>query len=191
MNHSFLLRRLRALAALSLLVSFLSHTCAPSARAQREHLTPEEVELVRDAQALDLRMGVFARAVERRLLVMSDPQADVKLTAKEAEQWGAAPKGTRAQLLSDVAHILDEAITNIDDAVIHSEKSPLIPKALRRLAEAGARFVPQMTAMRERVEDARERDLLEQAIESAQQIVEAADKLPAEPEEPKKKSKKQ
>lgn len=186
MKNSSLLRLTRALAALALL-----GPAAHAARAQREHLTPEETELVRDNQVLDLRMGVFARAVERRLLVLANPQAAEKLSSKDAEKWGAIPAGTRAQLLSDVARILDEAITNIDDAAIHSEKSPFIPKAVRKLAEACSRFIPQLTAMREATENAAERDLLEQAVESAQQIVEAADKLPAEEVETKKKSKKQ
>ena len=154
---------------------------------QREHLTPEEVELVRDNQALDARVGVFARAVERRLLVLSEPGAVEKVSSKDADKWGALPKGTRAQMISDIARILEEAVTNIEDASIRSEKSLLIPKALRKLAEASARFLPRLAAMRESAQDEAELDLLAQAIESAQEVIDAASKLPADTTETKKK----
>ena len=79
-------------------------------------------------QTLDLRTGVFVKAVERRLAAIADPKAAEKLSAKELEQWGAV-KGTRAQLLTDIERILEEAVTNIEDAAIHSAKSSLIPKS--------------------------------------------------------------
>ncbi len=156
---------------------------------QREHLTPEEVELVRDNQMLDARVAVFVKAVERRLLVLSGSQAVEKDSSKDSEKWGALPKGTRAQLISDVARIMEEAVTNIEDASIRSEKSSLIPKSLRKLAEASNRFLPQLNAMRETTQDEAERDLLEQAIESAQEVVNAAAKLPAESTDSKSKKK--
>lgn len=174
---SSILKLKRAACAVALLTTVL----LPAAdAAQREHLTPQEVELVRDNQALDARMGVFARAVERRLDLLADPRAVEKLAAKDAEKWGTLPKATRGQLLSDIARILEEAVTNIEDASIHSEKSPLIPKALRKLAEATDRFLPRLTALRAGVEDDAERDLLEQAIESAHEVVDAAARLPEE-----------
>ena len=160
----------------ALILLALFFCSAHHARAQREHLTPEEIEQVRDNQALDKRMGVFVKAVERRVLAISNPQTAEKQSAKDTEKVGVLD-GTRAQMLSDIAGILDEAITNIEDASIHSEKSPLIPKALRKLAEAPSRFLPQLTALRDSIEDERERDALERAIESLQQIAEAAGKL--------------
>lgn len=186
MNRSTLKRAARALAAAAALVPFPA-----AAAAQREHLTPAEIELVRDNQALDARVGVFARAVERRLDLLANPQSVEKLSPKEAEKWGTLPKATRAQLLSDVARILDEAVTNIEDAAIHSEKSPLIPKAVRKLAEAGNRFLPRLTAMREGAQGDAERDALERAIESLNEVLDAAARLPEEepPTTDKKKKK--
>ena len=152
---------------------------APMARpAQREHLTPQEIELVRDTQELDRRTDVFIKAVERRVLLLTDPPAAEKQAQKDAEKWGELPKSTRTQLFSDIARILDEAVTNIDDAAVRSPKSSLLPKSLRKLADACARFLPQLTPMRDRAQDELERDRLEQAIENAQEVVGAANKLP-------------
>lgn len=158
---------------------------AAGPRAQRESLTPEEIELVREHQELDKRTGIFIKAIERRLLVLtpsSSPTVSAKQAQKDAEKMGALPESTRAQLLSDIAKILDEAITNIDDAAVHNDKSPLIPKALRKLVEATQRFHPQLVALRRAMPDeVPEREWLERAIEHAASILEAAGKLQAEP----------
>lgn len=180
---------LRAGLAASLLAASLlfSTPLSTPARAfltiQREHLTPEEVELVRDNQELDKRTAIFAKAVERRLQALaSTPATPSKKEQKESEKWGALPTSTRAQFLSDIAKILDEAITNIDDAALHNDKSPLIPKSLRQLASACNRFLPQLTSMRESAQEGAERDWLEKAVENAEEIIGAAGKLSAEAE---------
>lgn len=155
----------------------------------RDHLTEQEADLVREAQALDKRTAIFIRAIERRLLVISDPNAaSSKLVQKETEKWGELPKGTRAELLGDIAKILEEAITNIDDVSERDEKSPLLPKSLRLLSAASTRFLAQLTTLRDQTREDAEREPLEQAIENAQQVIEAANKLPPEAN-PKGKSK--
>ena len=160
----------RRAAALLILLALLV-TSPVAAAPQREHLTPEEVEIIRDTQELDKRTGVFIKAVERRLLALSDPSA--KQLKDELEKWGEV-KGTRTQILSDVARILDEAVVNIDDAHTHNQKSPLLRKALYKLSEASNRFIPQLLPLRAAAQSEPEREVLEQAIEQAQQIVEAA-----------------
>ncbi|MBA3766863.1 MAG: hypothetical protein H0W99_07715 [Acidobacteria bacterium] len=97
-------------------------------------------------------------------------------------------KGTRAELLSDIANILEEAVTNIEDAGTHNAKSQLIPKSIRKLAEAATRFLPALTALRDRAND-EERGALETAIENGQEIVTAANRLPPETKETEKKKK--
>ncbi|HYN85384.1 MAG TPA: hypothetical protein VER32_09035 [Pyrinomonadaceae bacterium] len=186
--------------ALLALASLLLPAATADARPafQREYLTPREVERVRDNQQLDKRVGVFVKAAERRLQMITDPQAASKESAKAAaekeeqrlhpdlpdfSEYSDAVTGTRAQLLADIANILDEAITNVDDAAIHSEKSGLIPKAVRKLADSCARMLPRLEALRSGVTDEAERGQLEQAIENAQQIVTAAKKVPTEEEE--------
>lgn len=177
------MRRLsRAASLLSLLLLATSFAPATNAqRAKREHLTPQEIEIVRDAQELDVRSGVFIKAVERRLRIIFNQTApDTKQEKQIAEALGTLPQGTRTELLYDIAHILDEAIENVDDTAQRNPKSPLLPKAVRKLAEASTRFLAQLTPLRASINDKAEREQLEQAIDNAQQIVEAAKKLPAE-----------
>jgi hypothetical protein len=158
---------------------------------KRDHLTEQEVELVRDAQELDKRTDVFIRAAERRLQAINDPAgaAASKQFQKEMEKWGPLPKGTRAELLTDFAKILDEAINNIDDVAARDAKNPLVPKALRRLAAAVNDFLPQINALRAQARDGEELSALEDALDNMQQITEAAKRLPPPVEKEKNEKK--
>jgi hypothetical protein len=178
-----LMRHSRALIRLAV-ASALLCLCATACAAQgphRDHLTPAEVELVRDAQTLDKRTDVFIKAAERRLLLLFNPQAaQSKEVQKDKELWGDLPKGTRAELYSDLAGIFDEAITNIDDVAARDENSPLLPKALRKLGAAATRFLAQLAPARASAADT-ERTQLERALEELQEIIDAANKLPPDP----------
>src|SRR6476646_1553586 len=75
---------------------------------QRDHLTPQEVDLVKEAQILDKRIDVFIRAAERRLMVINNSAAaatNTKQLKKESERWGELPTGSRAELVGDIARI--------------------------------------------------------------------------------------
>jgi hypothetical protein len=180
-HHKFLLAALACL----LFVSF-THTCFPLSaktssltQAARDHLTPPEADLVREEQSLERRTNVFIKAIERRLLVLTDPNAAAsKLVQKDQEKWGELPKGTRPELLSDIAKILDEATTNIDNVSQRDAKNPLLVKSLRNLSEASTRFLAQLTAMRAAAQSDDEREAIAQAIDNAQSIIAAAAKLP-------------
>src|SRR2546428_596685 len=87
---------------------------------------------------------------------------------------------------TDVAKILDEAITNIDDVSMHDEKSPLLPKALRKLAASATQIIDQLTPLRSQAKSEEEISNMEQAVENAQSIIEAAKKLPPPAEKEKK-----
>jgi hypothetical protein len=157
----------------------------------RDHLTEQEVELVREAQILDKRIDVFIKAVDRRLLVLSGAAAVAaggKQLKKDSETWGELPSGTRAELMGDIAKIFDEAITNIDDVSARDEKNPLIPKALRKLAAAASRTVEQLKPTATQASSDRETIGFELLVERAAEIVDAAGKLPP-PVEKKGKSK--
>jgi hypothetical protein len=162
--------------------ALVSARSSSSGSAQsRDHLTSEEVELVRGAQVLDARTAVFIKAIERRLMVLTNPDAaSSRQVEKDMKKWGQLPKGTRGELLMDIAKILGEATTNIDDVYARDPKNPLLPKALLMLADASRRFLSQLKPMRAQFQGGAEREALEQSIENAQQILEAADKLPAE-----------
>lgn len=159
---------------------------------KRDHLTEQEVELVREAQALDKRTDVFIRAAERRLQAVdgTTTAASSKQAQKEMDKWGPLPKGTRAELLTDFAKILDEAINNIDDVAARDAKNPLVTKALRKLASAVNNFLPQISSMRAQSRNGEELAALEDALENMQQITEAANRLPP-PSEKKDKNKKE
>jgi acyl-CoA reductase-like NAD-dependent aldehyde dehydrogenase len=163
-----------------LVVSFCCAAASAQTPKRREHLTDAEIELVRDAQLLDVRMKVFVKAADRRLLALTDPNAaNSKEAAKDAEKWGKFPTGTRAELLSDLARILDEAIENIDGLAERKPDDKLLPKAVRLLAAAAKRWQPALEAMRPTAQGD-ERRYLEEALEYIQSILDAEPKLPAE-----------
>ena len=157
---------------------------------QRDHLTPLEVDRVKEAQILDKRIEVFIKATERRLMVLNNTQqANAKLLKKDAELWGDLPTGSKWELISDIARILDEAITNIDDVSSRDERNPLIPKALRKLGQAVNNIMTQVTPFKDQAKSEAEIASLELLNEDAQQILEAVKKLPAEIEKTDKKAK--
>ena len=154
---------------------------APARAQHRDHLTPQEVELIKDTQILDKRIEVFIKAAERRVLVLTGTaNANAKQLKKDSEKWGELPTGSPGDLVSDVARILDEAITNIDDVSARDEKNPLIPKALRRLAAAATRIVDQVKPFAAKAETASESNSFDQLIENAEAIAQAASQLPPE-----------
>jgi hypothetical protein len=172
-------RFILSIAVLTLLIS-VSFASKP---LQRDHLTEQEVELVKEAQLLDKRIEVFIKATERRLIVLNGTQtANAKQLKKDLELWGELPTGTNAQLIGDIARILDEAITNLDDVSSRDDRNPLIPKALRLLAAAVNNIMTQVAPFKDKATTDAEVASLEMLNDDAQQILEAAKKLPPEPE---------
>src|ERR1051325_11702532 len=168
---------------LLLLLFVLPLLFAQTVNAQRDHLTPQEVDLVKDAQALDKRIEIFIKAADRRLLVLNGGTAVVantKQAKKEAALWGDLPTGSRAELVSDIAKILDEAITNIDDVSARDERNPLIAKSLRKLAQAVNSIMTQLKPLATQAKSDAEVASFELLAEDAQSINEAANKLPPE-----------
>jgi hypothetical protein len=173
---------------LLLLLGLLSFA-SPATAQTRDHLTPQEVDLVKEAQVLDKRIDVFIKAAERRILVLNGgtaTAANTKQAKKDAERWGELPTGSRAELVSDIAKILDEAITNIDDVSARDERNPLIAKSLRRLAQAVNAIMDQLKPLATNAKGDAEIASFEQLNEDAQSILEAANKLPPEVEKEKK-----
>lgn len=175
-------RKLLAFVLLALLVLCLAASTDAQRNQQRDHLSGMEADLVRDAQLLDKRTEVFVRAIERRMLALTDPQAaaETKQVKKEMEAWGPLPAGSRFELFSDIASILDEAITNIDDFSNRSATSELLPKALRKLSDASSRLMTQIEPLRA-TSRGPEREALGRITEHVETILEAAKKLPTAP----------
>ncbi|HET6977687.1 MAG TPA: hypothetical protein VFI24_15255 [Pyrinomonadaceae bacterium] len=169
---------------LTLVISLLAgSTFIAHAAPQRDHLTQQEVDLVKEAQILDKRIDVFVRAAERRLMVINgsaSASTNAKQLKKESERWGELPTGSRAELVADIAKILDEAITNIDDVVTRDERNPLVAKALRKLASATTSIMGQLKPLATEAKSDAEIASFELLNEDAQSILEAANKLPPE-----------
>jgi hypothetical protein len=152
-----------------------------AATLQRDHLTQQEVDLVKEAQILDKRIDVFIKAAERRLMVINGSSAaNAKQLKKDSERWGELPTGSRAELVTDIARILGEAITNIDDVSSRDERNPLIPKSLRKLAQAVNSLMGQLKPLSTEAKSDAEIASFELLNEDAQSILEAATKLPPE-----------
>ena len=146
---------------------------------RRDHLTPKEEDQIKDTQILDKRVEVFVKAIQRRVRVITGSTTDSeKRQKKDAEVYGDLPTGTRAELVGDIAKILDEAVTNIDDVSAHDEKNPLIPKALRILASEVTRLTEQMRPLQSQAKDDAEIASFELLTQNAQPILDAANRLP-------------
>jgi len=180
----------RIVICLSLLLSLIFPLQA-SPIQKRDHLTPQEVDLVKEAQILDKRIDVFVKAAERRLMVINGTAAsNAKQLKKDAERWGELPAGSRFELVGDIARIYDEAITNIDDVSTRDERNPLIPKALRRLAQSVTSTMEQIKPLRNEAKSEADVASLEMLNEDAQAILAAANKLPPEVDKKAKKNEK-
>jgi hypothetical protein len=165
---------------------------AGSTSAQtRDHLTDQETDLVRFHQELDKRIDVFIRAMDRRFAIINGkvPPAERKLVKDEPE-WGEVPKGTHAQLLGDIAGILDEAITNIDDVNRRDARNPLISRSLRKLTSTAQGYLTQLAALQKQTKDPDELDAIERVATQANEIIDVGSKLPPPVAEPDKKKKK-
>lgn len=164
---------------------------AGTVQAQRDHLTDPETDLIRFYRELDKRTEIFIKAADRRFAIINGTaQPSTKKADKEEPEWGDVPKGTRAELLGDVAGILDEAITNIDDVSRRDEKNPMISRSLRKLTTAVNGYLAQLNAMKTKVTDPDEIAAIERVGDQAKQIIDAGKNLPAAaPEEEKKKKK--
>jgi len=159
-----------------------------AAAQKRDPLTDSEAELVRFHQELDKRIEIFIKAADRRFAILNNAaQPSIKKLIKGEPEWGDPPKGSRAQLLGDIAAILDEAITNIDDVSRRDERNPLISRSLRRLAAAANGYATSLNAMQSQAKDDDELAAINRALENVAQIIEVGGNLPAPASEDKKK----
>src|SRR4051794_38885899 len=159
---------------------------------RRDYLTPDEVELVRDAQDIDLRVSVLTTAIDRRFEAMkiSIPTAPSR---KLDEKWGPSPTGSRLELLADIKGLLQKAVDDIDDVAEHkprvSEDGPVsekqkkkdadrFPNAVRQLASAADRYRNALKTTGENTNDPHERGVIMDSIDLCDQIIEAAGTLP-------------
>ena len=162
--------------------------------AQRDYFTPEEVELIRDAQAIDRRIDVLTHAIDRRFAALKIEAGGAKTPEKEKGLWGEMPKGTRFELLVDIKRILQKAIDDIDnlserpDSGIIPDKNDkkaegyaiIFPRAVRNLAAAAKRYQPALKAELDTTKDGMDKGPILDSLDMCDQIIAAVTKLPAE-----------
>jgi len=165
-----------------------------AASAQRDYFTPEEVELIRDAQAIDKRIDILTHAIDRRFAALKVDVGGGKISEKEIKLWGEIPQGTRFDLLVDVKRILQKAIDDIDnlaerpDSAIIPDKDDkkaegyaiIFPRAVRNLATAAKRYQPALKAELDSTKDGMAKGPILDSIEMCDEIIAAVGKLPVE-----------
>ena len=169
------------------LLIFAFFIFVPVSAQTRDHLTNEEIELVRDVQTIDGRMEIYVKAIDRRLLVLNNDNTQARQVEKDSKKWGEFPTGSRLELLLDIKKILQEAIDKIDDVAAHDAKSELIPYAVHILADGVRRFVPELEKLQATATEKREKGVIADSLEFSNQINEAAAKI-AKPTKKRKKS---
>lgn len=172
-------------------VILLTLVCCVAAQ-DRDYLTDEEIELVRNNQTIDSRTEILVHAVDRRLTVLNLQTAGVE---KPKDNWGPLPKGTRLELLNDIKRIIQKAVDDIDnlserpdsavDEDVNTGKknkpfTELFPKAVRTLASAATRYKPIFAAELDKSKDNAEKGILMDSIDMCDEITASVAKLPAE-----------
>lgn len=161
---------------------------------RRDYLTEQEIEIVRDAQDIDLRIEALTRMIDRRFHALGVNAGGWKDAGKASETWGEIPSGTRAQLLSDIKKILQKAVDDIDNLAANPNAAPIrdkndrrakkdpqrFPTAVRQLASASERYVPLLKAELDRSESEQERGAIIASLELCGQIIDSVAKLPPE-----------
>lgn len=160
--------------------------CIAASAQRRDYMTDAEIELVRDAQEIDLRVGVLTRAIDRRFAVLSNQ------SVKESDEWGPAPTGTRLQLLSDVQKLLDKAISDIDNVAEKNRDSKLFPKAVHTLAGSCSQYDTKLRVLLDTTTEQKEKGVILGSLDLCSQVREAVAQMPPEPtkEEKTEKNKK-
>lgn len=145
---------------------------------QRDHLTDAETDLVRFYQEIDKRTDVFIKAADRRFAIINGAaQPATKKLVKDEPEWGDPPKGNRTELLGDIAGILDEAISNIDNVASRDAKNPLLPRSLRKLSTAANGYLNQLNLIKTKVTDPDEVAAIERVGDEVKEIMDASGHL--------------
>lgn len=168
-----------------LLVAYCSLVTVNAQR--RDYLTEQEADLVREAQELDRRIDILTKAIDRRFLVLSGRQAELK----DVEKWGEL-KGTKVEMLFDISRILQSAIDNIEYVAEKDASNKLFSKSIHTLADASRKYLPQLEIYKSRLNEKMEQAAILNSIDFCNQIIEASARVPkdAPKEEKKKKSSK-
>jgi len=182
---------------LLLLMLALAFSASPSTAqsSHRDYMTDAEIELVRDAQDVDLRVDVLTKMIDRRFAVLKMSVGGVAIPSKESEKWGPAPTGTQIEILDDIRKLLQKAIDDIDNVAAHpvkydidptrSEKqkkkdSMRFPDSVKNLAAAAKRYQPALKTLLGQSKDEREKGVILDSLDSCDEVLAAVGKVPSE-----------
>jgi len=163
---------------------------------QRDYFTPEEVEIIRDAQQIDKRVDALVHMIDRRFAVLN-VNVNAPAYKEKGSEWGQPPTGSRLDLLIDIKRILQKAVDDIDNlserpesiAVEEARDKPnqgqkskgfaqLFPVAVHDLAAAANRYGPVLKAELDKTKLPEEKGAILDSIEICDEIVAAVNKLP-------------
>ncbi len=164
---------------LSLVVlTSIATTVSGQSAGRRDSLTTNENDLVQESKSPVERVQILTKAVDRRLAALSDPNtARPEEPADFIEKFGEFPMGSRSELLGDVVRIINEASDYLNELATREPYSRLMIKAAREFVGAAERWQPKLEAMKQKVRG-EETNLLNEALEKVQEIIESGRKLP-------------
>lgn len=158
----------------SILVGLMILMNAPLAR-DKEFLTPQEIEKIRDAQEIDQRVKIYLEAAALRLKTVVD-----RLSGRESVPGDPLEFFSVEDMLDGYYRILHSVMMNLDDA---SQKPATDPKklqaALKNLKAATEADGKQLQALKKMTEDLRREEawkLVSKAIEITNGAHEGASK---------------
>lgn len=202
------------LASATFTLFFTLHSEASSAAPQhRDYLTTEEIELVRDAQAIDSRIEVLVTAIDRRMVLVTEDSSDDGDFSKLTEKWGDVSNKSRDTLVWEIEKIIQKAVDDVDDVAANQEMNERVlqdgailddvdeeitkykiklnrdkfPAAVHDLADAARRYIVVLEPLKQTM-PAR-RASLSRALENCELIIEASGKIERPAKSKKKKRK--
>ncbi len=137
-----------------------------AAQEPTDYLTSKEIEQMKEAQRIDLRVKVLMKIAARRLQVLE--QTATSPSKKEEDAWGPLPKGTPEELLQHYIKALDETILNIEDAHSQDPENEFLHSALKTFREATDQYLLRLKALKEKLQSAEAQEVLDRAIEATE-----------------------
>lgn len=181
--------------AIPILFILIVSTPSTADAQRRDYMTDEEVEIIRNAQDIDVRIEMLTKMIDRRFAVLGIDVGGWKGTSKDSETWGPPPKGERDEIFSDIKRLLQKAIDDIDnlaefpnsatvrdpndraDARAAKDDPKRFPRAVHILAAAATRYRPALKSALDATKDERSKGAIYDAIDSCDQIIAAVTKL--------------
>lgn len=159
---------LRGILMLLILAALAPASPARSTQESSDYLTSREIEQMKEAQRIDLRVKTLMKIAERRLRVLEASASPTPQSKKEEDAWGPLPKGTPEELLQHYIKAIDEAILNIEDAHSQDPENEFLHPALKAFREATDQYLQRLQALREKLTTPEAREVLERALEATE-----------------------